>query len=62
MIKKIGKYEILLGEGGISYVYKAFDTVLKRYVALKILKTSDNLLIQRFFREARVQGSIENEN
>ncbi len=63
-IKRIGKYEIvsLLGEGGISYVYKAYDPVLKRYVALKVLKVADPVLIKRFFKEARAQGSLENEN
>jgi len=64
MKKKIGKYEIisLIGEGGISYVYKGFDPTIRRFVALKILKISDKLLIQRFFREARAEGSIDNEN
>lgn len=63
MIKKIGKYEILslIGEGGISYVYKARDTVLGRIVALKVLKLKDNILIKRFFREAKAQSLIENE-
>ncbi len=64
MKKKIGKYEILslLGEGGLSYVYKAYDTVLQRYVALKILKVADPILIKRFFKEAKIQSSLENEN
>ncbi|MEJ5166736.1 MAG: protein kinase [Thermoanaerobaculia bacterium] len=61
MIKKIGKYEILslLGEGGLSFVYKAFDPVLQRYVAIKVLKVRDEQLIKRFFREAKVQSSLE---
>ncbi len=62
-IKKIGKYEIvsLLGEGGLSYVYKAYDPVLKNHVALKVLKVADPVLIKRFFKGARAQSSLENE-
>ena len=35
-----GKYEIheLLGVGGMAYVYKAYDRVEDRWVAIKILK------------------------
>ncbi len=64
MKNKIGRYEIIskLGEGGISIVYKAFDSVLKRNVALKVLKVMDPVLIRRFFREARAQAGIEHEN
>ncbi len=46
----------------MSWVYKAFDPILKRYVALKILKTSDPVLIQRFFREAHAQARFEHDN
>lgn len=64
MIKKIGRYEIIskIGEGGISIVYKAFDSVLQRNVALKVLKIIDPVLLRRFFREARTQAGIEHEN
>ena len=41
-----GKYEIhdLLGVGGMAYVYRAYDRVEDRWVAIKILKEefSDN--------------------
>jgi len=64
MKSKIGRYEIIskLGDGGISIVYKAFDPILKRNVALKVLKIMDPVLIRRFFREASAQAGIEHEN
>ncbi len=58
--QKIGKYEIksLLGEGATSIVYEGYDALIKRRVAIKILR--ENLirgvvgeeLLARFRREA----------
>ncbi len=64
MKNKIGRYQIIskLGEGGLSIVYKAFDPLLKRNVALKVLKVMDPFLIKRFLKEARTQAGIEHEN
>ncbi len=35
----VGRYELelLVGEGGMSTVYRAYDTVLERRVAIKVL-------------------------
>ncbi len=65
--RRLGKYELhqLLGEGAMGIVWKAYDTVLRRYVALKLLsssfrKTQD--MHERFLREARAAGAIQHAN
>ncbi len=60
---KIGKYEIraLLGEGGMGAVYLAFDPLIEREVALKILTQavgSNSSALQRFLGEARAIGRL----
>lgn len=57
------RYEtaVLLGEGGTGEVYKAFDPVLGRHVALKLLRRGDTRLGERFLREARAQARIDHE-
>lgn len=64
----IGKYELreLLGRGGMAQVWKAWDTHLERYVAIKLLHTElqrDTLYAQRLFtREARAVASLYHPN
>ncbi|MFQ5769516.1 MAG: serine/threonine-protein kinase, partial [bacterium] len=67
IMKKIGKYEILevLGEGGMGIVYKAYDPLMEREVAVKVLSESVfNLpeIKERFYREARSAGKLSHEN
>ena len=50
------RYEIIekVGNGGMATVYKATDLVLKRYVAVKVLRdefTTDEEFIKRFETE-----------
>lgn len=63
----LGHYEILslLGEGGMSQVFRARDLNLGREVALKILHqslTEDESLTAMFEREAKLTASIHHPN
>lgn len=59
-----GKYEILdfIGAGGLSRVYKARHIELHRIMALKILKSSELIDLQRFRREAISIGQLDHPN
>jgi serine/threonine protein kinase len=65
--KRFGKYELreLLGRGGMAEVWKAFDTQLERYVAIKLLHAdlqADPEFMTRFSREAKVIASLHHPN
>lgn len=54
-----------IGEGGMGTVYKAFDTKLERFVALKVLNAqllSNPQFIERFKREAKNQAKLNHPN
>jgi len=62
-----GRYELedLVGAGGMSSVYRAYDRVLERRVALKVLHqrfSDDDEYVQRFLREARTVASLSHPN
>ena len=67
---KIGKYSVVgtLGRGGMGVVYKAYDPVIRRDVALKLLDKSDlarpdlPVVLERFRREAQAVGSLLHPN
>ena len=61
------RYEIIekVGNGGMATVYKAEDKVLKRYVAVKILRdefTTDEEFIKRFEVEAQSAARLTHPN
>ena len=61
------RYEIIkkVGNGGMATVYKAKDTILNRFVAVKILRdefTTDQEFIKRFEAEAQAAASISHPN
>ncbi len=60
-----GRYQIneILGKGGMGVVYKAFDSVLRRDVAIKtLLDVSDPEALQLFHREYEVLAHINHPN
>jgi serine/threonine protein kinase len=65
--EKIDKYQILsvLGKGAMGVVYHAYDPVVKRDVAIKLLSaigSEETELISRFEREARLAGGLRHPN
>ncbi|MBR3002079.1 MAG: Stk1 family PASTA domain-containing Ser/Thr kinase [Clostridia bacterium] len=61
------RYEIIkkIGNGGMATVYKATDKILKRPVAIKILRdefTTDNEFIRRFEAEAQSAARLTHAN
>lgn len=59
------KVKSLIGGGGMANVYLGFDTILKREVAIKVLKfeyATDDDFIRRFHREAQNATSLSHPN
>lgn len=62
-----GRYRVdsLIGAGGMANVYKAYDEVEKRTVAVKMLKKehqNDAEFVRRFAREAQAVLSLSHPN
>src|SRR5271155_695196 len=63
--KLAGRYEVreVLGQGGMGLVYRAYDTVIRREVAVKtILDIPDPASLQLFYRECDVLASMSHPN
>src|SRR3974377_1277160 len=64
---KVSHYQILerLGEGGMGVVYRARDTHLDRFVAIKVLppeKVADPERKRRFVQEAKAASALSHPN
>jgi eukaryotic-like serine/threonine-protein kinase len=65
--RRLGKYELQerLGRGGMAEVWKALDTQLQRYVAIKLLSANlqaDPNFVNRFRHEAQVIAALHHPN
>lgn len=68
--KLLGKYEIIstIGQGAMGLVYKAYDTILERIVAIKTIKkdlleqSGEEEILARFKREAVSSGKLSHPN
>lgn len=65
--KSLGRYHVLekLGQGGMAVVYKALDTTLERYVAIKVIlpyQEYEEQFLIRFHREARTLAKLTHPN
>ena len=66
-MRTIGRYQLqdTLGQGGMGVVYRAFDTLLQRTVALKVIGgqiDSNPDTRARFLREARSAAQLSHKN
>ena len=62
--KTFGRYHVVeqLGSGGMATVFKAYDSSLERYVAMKMIRSeiiSDEEFLKRFQREARALAQLD---
>src|SRR5262245_59141105 len=67
MLQKIGKYQIIerVGAGAMGEVFKAFDPMLRRWVALKVFSRNVEVtkeLRARFFQEAQAGAMLSHPN
>jgi serine/threonine-protein kinase len=68
-LKQLGRYEVIeeLGRGSMGVIYKAFDPLLDRLVALKTVAidlSSEEVeaFERRFYREAKSAGRLNHPN
>jgi len=68
--QSLGRYQIVeqLGEGGMATVYKAYDSSLERFVAIKVIRTDQfapsmlDEILKRFEREAKALAQLSHPN
>ncbi|HYR98246.1 MAG TPA: serine/threonine-protein kinase, partial [Gemmatimonadales bacterium] len=64
--RRVGKFELheIIGEGAMGAVWRAYDSVIRRFVALKLLTRAGRSgdAQDRFMREARAAGALQHPN
>ena len=60
----IGRYQILdrIGQGGMGSLFLAWDPMLERQIAIKLLRDDNEELRERFAREARSVAKLRHRN
>ena len=67
-IERIGRYQVLerVGKGGMGVLYRGFDPVLDREVAIKLMladfSEDTEQMRPRFYREARAAAKLNHRN
>ncbi len=70
-LRTVGRYKIesVLGEGAMGVVYRAHDPIIKRTVAIKLIKVDEGIseqekkeFYERFYREAQIAGTLNHPN
>jgi len=59
------RLDAIVGEGGMAVVYRGYDLLLRRQVAVKVLRphyASDESFVQRFYEEARAAANLSHPN
>jgi len=64
---RLGQFELreIIASGGMGTVYRTFDVMLEREVALKLLKremAEDKQVVESFYREARAGAALNHTN
>ncbi|MFH1228709.1 MAG: serine/threonine-protein kinase, partial [Planctomycetota bacterium] len=64
MVTTFGKYTIekKLGQGGMGAVYLALDPASNQRVAIKVITSKDEKLLERFHREASAVAKLQHTN
>jgi serine/threonine protein kinase len=64
MPKRIGKYEVIdqIAVGGFGIIFKGWDPLIKRTVAIKMCAAPDEEVRQRFQQEAQFVGNLVHRN
>ncbi len=64
MIERFGKYEVLekIAAGGFGEVYRGYDPVIKRNLAIKTCTANDETTRRRFELEAEISGNLHHRN
>ncbi|MBV8595690.1 MAG: Stk1 family PASTA domain-containing Ser/Thr kinase [Candidatus Eremiobacteraeota bacterium] len=59
------RLDAAIGEGGMAVVYRGYDLLLRRQVAIKVLRpqhAADQSFVQRFYEEARAAAKLSHPN